>query len=306
MYPILEQRLRGMLEVLPDSLRRAVEIRSSVVLDDPRVTYEELMVALQVTVELLKAEQQHHRKKDLINEFTMNLVEGARGIAREYFEVKHREIDAREGYTRAVRAGLEGITEQLGGLNSQLGEVAEEYLGLTQQRNYIEERKGQALERIGSGVGKVSKTLEKQLAAASTNNKIMQGLVESLKRIHASPVPENEISSKIRTTRPKYSGVANCVYQNAKVPSPQRCVQIFDDGESTSLICLIPNQAYKRTFLGWQWLSGDTLKNQGCPLHDSRGLIERFFPGNRCPLADGKLHRMDIKYGEGSIWPLSG
>ncbi|MFH1072194.1 MAG: hypothetical protein V1743_02080 [Nanoarchaeota archaeon] len=284
MFPELDRELRDKIKLLPESLKLEIERISGVPLDDSQVKYEDLITALQVTADSMRHERDYQEKRELVQQFVDGIVGGLAKMYQEYLTFKSQELYLKgeelalmERNGRLAGQGLEKIALSLSGIDETAKNAIVGYLGTT----YL------------------------SLLAQKQNTQALQAMAASMGRILPSPMQERMLPEHAKGETPRYKDLADCVYQHPDIQAPRRCVYIFENTEGLGLICSVPNQAYKRTFLGWHWLSGDKLKEQGCPLYASRGIIQRFFPHQRCMLADGKMHRMDMAVGEGSIWPLS-
>ena len=98
--------------------------------------------------------------------------------------------------------------------------------------------------------------------------------------------------------------VSDCSYQKPETEQPKNCVLLYNDENGTYAMCTIPASASQISLLGDSTPSSDALQKSGCPAYLSGTLIQRFFPQDRCNLADGKLHEI-IQSGYRGIWPLS-
>lgn len=163
---------------------------------------------------------------------------------------------------------------------------------------------------LSKGYTKLAKTLsdsmERQaLLTIEQNNRtyeLMGMMVESVKEQAVTNAELKEIAKKVESkSHPSLPVIADCVYQHPQLPkTPQRCLYTWHEGGKMYQVCFVPQHANTRRILNWMWIDArkdGALWEGGCPLFESLGIIKRYFPYQRCRLADGRVHVVELREG---------
>ncbi len=142
-----------------------------------------------------------------------------------------------------------------------------------------------------SSIDNLTQTIGKNLEASNKISEIERKLREEIQNIKALPPYKGE------TSQP--SSESDLV----GTPFPRKChVEGGPEGAVLTVpmrkglyeICTVAYHAHRRTFLQLHVINASKLKEGGCPLEYSRGIIQRFIPWNRCKLGNGYLREIDL------------